>query len=99
MQRFPGVFIFVFGDATGSFYDDGNDATDGTEDYALIWDFEDGIDHIQLHGAIDDYRMDAAPAGLPGGTAIYQVNTLGPDELIAIVGPSLVDLTDDMIFV
>ncbi len=80
-----GADVFVFGDAGGEFYDDGNAGSSGTGDYGLIWDFEAGIDRIQIAGSFNDYRITDASGGLPDGAAIYRDNDGGPDELIGIV--------------
>ena len=79
-----GADTFVFGDASAVFYDDGNAATDGTGDYGLIWDFESGVDQVQLAGIAQDYLLAASSGGLQSGTALYHVNAGGPDELVAV---------------
>lgn len=61
-------------------YDDGDPATAGTGDYALITDFNTSEDKIQLTGQQSDYVLEASPSGLPVGTALYST-----DELIGIV--------------
>ena len=68
------------GGETVNFYDDGDTATAGTEDYALITDFELDIDAISLAGEVSDYSLGASPQG----TGIY-VNDGTSPELIAIV--------------
>ena len=84
--------IFVLGDETQAYYDDGNEA-----DYALITDFDDK-DMIQLNGSAGDYELGTSPTGLPGGTAIF-LTTGGLDELIGIVeSTSDLDLSDDKVF-
>ncbi len=71
---------------TDVFYDDGNRATAGRADYALITDFNANEDVIQLKGQRSDYRLGSPPTGLPAGTAIYRDKPSGePDELIGIV--------------
>ncbi len=73
------------------FYDDGDTATDGTGDYALITDFSisgcclgKGRDTIQLSGSASDYSLGTSPTGLPLGTGIFHSNDATP-ELIGIV--------------
>ncbi|MEB3281746.1 MAG: calcium-binding protein [Lyngbya sp.] len=84
--------IFVLGDESQAYYDDGNEA-----DYALITDFDDQ-DVIQLSGSAGDYELGTSPTGLPGGTAIF-LTTGGFDELIGIVeNTSDLDLSDDKVF-
>jgi hypothetical protein len=93
--------VFVFGDASGAFYDNGDDATAGEEDFGLIWDFESGGDQIQLSGSEDDYELADAPASIASGTGIYLINGGGgPNELIGVVnGASGLSLTgDDFIY-
>ena len=77
---------FVLGTPARVFYDDGNDTSDGTGDYALITDFNPNVDVIQLGWSKDNYILGAVPEGLPEGTAIF-LDKPGdePDELIAIV--------------
>lgn len=55
--------------------------------YALIWDFEVGLDQIQLAGSAADYTLTEAPAGLAaGGTALWLNGQGGAeDELIAVI--------------
>ncbi len=91
-----GADVFVFGDAGGAFYDDGNGATDGVEDYGFIWDFEAGIDQVQLSGSATDYLLTEDHAGLTPGTAIWLVGTGGDaDELIGVInGVTGLDLED-----
>ena len=81
-----GSDTFVLGTPARVFYDDGNDTTDGTSDYALITDFNPNVDVIQLGWSKDNYILGAVPEGLPEGTAIF-LDKPGdePDELIAIV--------------
>ena len=77
------------------FYDDGDTATAGKNDYALISDFDlKEEDKIQLVREISDYSLAASPQGFPNGTAIYLNDGESP-ELIAIVKdvePSTLDL-------
>lgn len=76
------------------FYNDGDVATAGTNDYALISDFGTVEDKIKLVGEISNYSLAASPEGFPSGTAIY-LNDGKTPELIAIVkdiDPSTLDL-------
>ncbi|WP_448563560.1 choice-of-anchor L domain-containing protein [Trichothermofontia sp.] len=68
-----GSDLFVLGDSTQLYY------RDGLNGFALITDFSNLDDRIQLKAGID-YQMTSAPGGLPSGAAIFA----GPD-LIAIV--------------
>lgn len=43
-----GADTFILADSRGAFYNDGIDGTLGTNDYALIQDFQSGVDKLQL---------------------------------------------------
>lgn len=91
--------IFVLGNvqpdsSKAVFYNDGNPATTGIQDYALIADFgfsgdgkELGVDKIQLAGSLGSYSLGSSPSGLPSGTAIFfGEGTAGAvPELVGIV--------------
>lgn len=89
-----GVDKFVLGEAfsykgsqtSRSYYDDLSDTTVGTTDYALITDFNNSQDVIQLAGTAANYTLNPSPSGLPAGTGIY-INKpdAEPDELIGIL--------------
>lgn len=66
---------FILGDASGRFYDDGDNATSGSTDYAFIKDFAAG-DLIQLAGRASDYILGTARVEGITGTAIYARNPL-----------------------
>lgn len=76
---------FHLGNSQRVFYNDGNNSSSGTGDYALIADFKltEG-DVIQLKGAASSYRLGSSPTGLPSGSAIF-LKTSGTDELIGVV--------------
>ncbi|MDX2211779.1 MAG: hypothetical protein SFY66_00695 [Oculatellaceae cyanobacterium bins.114] len=78
-----GANVFVLGNAQSVFYNDGNRATVGLQDYALIKDFNASSDRIQLHGRRSNYHLGAAPQGTPKGIGIFLENGR-TDELIAI---------------
>ncbi len=81
-----GADRFILGNSTSHFYDDGNAATLGAGDYALIADFNLSQDVIQLKGSAANYVLGTSPTGAPAGTAIYLDKPASePDELIAIV--------------
>jgi predicted extracellular nuclease/phosphodiesterase/alkaline phosphatase D-like protein len=91
--------LFVLGDQTGPFYDDGTPGL-GSADLALITDFNPG-DRIQLHGLASDYRL---VGGRHAGVAGVRIDALvaGLPETIGFVhGASLVslNLTDSSRFV
>jgi Ca2+-binding RTX toxin-like protein len=90
-----GKDIFVLGSGSTVYYDDGDVATSGTADYALITDFNPAEDNIQLSGSVSNYRLDNSPIAGINGQALY-VDKPGsePDELIAIFqGSSGLDLS------
>jgi len=75
-----GADIFVLGDDTQAYYNDGVATTDGRSDYALIRDFSKEKDTLQLHGSASDYQLATPPSALPSGTAL-----VFRGELIAII--------------
>ncbi|MEL6855026.1 MAG: matrixin family metalloprotease, partial [Cyanobacteria bacterium J06607_13] len=77
--------VFVLGDRTQAFYNDGRSSTGGFADYALIQDFRRSEgDRILLHGSTNEYSLGTAPSGTASGTAIF-LTSAGQDELIAII--------------
>ncbi len=89
-----GSDLFILGDTTGVYYDDGNQADPGTNDYALIADFIPTEDAIQLSKG-SNYTVGSAPAGLPSGAGIF-LNDGDRMELIAIlqgVNPASLNLS------
>jgi len=81
--------LFVLGDATGRFYDDGTPGL-GSADLALVSDFNAG-DRIQLHGLTTDYRL---ISGRYAGVAGLRIDALSPTpEAIGFVqGATLASL-------
>lgn len=102
-----GADIFVLGDARGVFYNDGSRWFSGTGDRAVILDFEDGVDKIQLAASGGNYFFSSGNVTLSGvtGKAIYwDADGNGSygsrDELIGLVAGSSVTLeSSDFIFV
>ena len=80
-----GADVFVLGDRSEVYYNDGRSNTIGTADYAMIQDFRraDG-DKIQLKGRASNYRIGSAPRGGANARGIF-LQTPGQDELVAIV--------------
>jgi Ca2+-binding RTX toxin-like protein len=81
---------FILSDSLTVFYNDGNNATSGLLDYALITDFNSAQDKIQLEGAANRYVLDSsAIAGITGTSIYLDTNGSGAfnstDELIAVV--------------
>jgi lysophospholipase L1-like esterase len=86
----PGVNTFVLGAWGMSYYDDGLINTQGLTDYAVIKNFEVGLDRVQLFGSPQDYVLGASPVSGISGTGIFIDKDgnggLGSnDELIGIV--------------
>ncbi|MGG6294045.1 pre-peptidase C-terminal domain-containing protein [Leptolyngbya sp. AN02str] len=83
-----GADIFVLGDATRVYYDNGNNAIAGNNDYARISDFQTGLDKIRLRGTAQQYVTGSVTALGFGPTAvgIYLRKAINqPNELIAVV--------------
>ncbi len=86
--------LFVLGNASGVFYDDGNTTTSGFGDYATITDFGDG-DRIQLKGIASDYILSTRTVTGISGVGLFRNNGTGiganaagldaSDELIAVI--------------
>jgi VCBS repeat-containing protein len=84
--------LFRLGDAAGRFYDDLNNTTPGTADFAYIKDFNAG-DRIQLTGKPSDYILGTALFDGVVGKVIYARNPnrlpferpVGNDEWIGFV--------------
>jgi hypothetical protein len=96
--------MFVLGDASGSFYDDGNPKSQGRGDFGWITDFDAG-DRIQLHGSAASYLLGLGSYQGQSGTFIYERNPSRPlssrvsffDEAIGFVngvGPAGLNLSD-----
>ncbi len=74
-----GSDLFVLGDANQAYYNDGQNGTWGTRDFAFIRDFNTSQgDMLQLNGEAGDYRLQSMGSG---GDALFH----GDNELIAIV--------------
>lgn len=90
----------VEGSRSGSepylYYDDGNSQSAGTNDYAVITDFDLNRDSIRLLGNASNYILLTSTGSLPTGTSIYfDKPGSEPDELIGIIkgmSPSLLNL-------
>ncbi|WP_420393952.1 cadherin-like domain-containing protein [Acuticoccus sp.] len=97
-----GADTFVLGDAAGDYYDDGDGALLGEDDFAFVWDFEPGVDRVELAGSEDDYVIADAPSSIAGGdgSAIYRdVPGEQSRELLAVfAGASEDDLRASLVF-
>jgi len=67
------------------FYDDENNTTIGTKDYALITDFNSSQDAIQLAGTAANYILGSSPSVPTGASIFLDKPNAEPDELIGIV--------------
>ncbi len=69
--------LFVLGDATGVFYDDGNARSQGRSDFGVITDFG-ADDRIQLHGSASIYLLGNGSYQGRSGVFIYARNLERP---------------------
>ena len=76
------------------FYDSGSNGL-GTNDYALITDFETGEDNLELVGSFSDYIFAVSPTGLPSGVGVYS-GQKSSSELIAILEDISVSSIEDI---
>ena len=82
-----GSDIFILGNATNIFYDDGNPLNMGKTDYARIKDYNQAQDIIKLTNG-KSYYLGVSPGGIVSGTSIFIDNDgigglTSKDELIA----------------
>ena len=86
---------FVLGDETRVYYEDGEPLTAGESDFALITDFDEGQDFIQLKGAADVYRLDffTSELGTTDAALIYDPGVIARGELIATLQDVSTDLS------
>ena len=77
--------LFVLGNATHPFYDDGDATTTGETDLATITDFEVSEDSLQLFGEAKDYSLDlfATDTGTINADLLYDSGATARRELIA----------------
>jgi subtilisin family serine protease len=79
--------VFWLADANGVYYDDGDALTTGESDYALIKDFNQTQDLIQLQGSADLYSLDffTSTEGSFNAALIYDTGTTARGETIGIL--------------
>ena len=83
--------MFALGNSIAAFYNDGDLASNGMDNYALIEDFDVTEDIIELFGGQEiSYYLEASPMGTPAGMAIYidddaTVGTSDTDEMIGLI--------------
>ena len=93
--------VFILGTSNQVFYDDGQQSSPGTEDYASITDFTLNQDVILLAKGFN-YRLGSSPIADLSGTGIFVDNPSGEDELIGVVHdlePQSLDLNNSSQFV
>ncbi|MEH2265403.1 calcium-binding protein, partial [Nostoc sp.] len=82
--------LYILGNSSAVFYNDGNNTNAGLNDYARLRGFNTSQDKIQLQGLASSYLLGSSPINGISGTAIY-LDTNGnaifnsTDELIGIV--------------
>jgi Ca2+-binding RTX toxin-like protein len=80
------IDTFGLGDGTGAFY-----AAAGDGDYAVITNFEAGLDQLQLHGSAADYQQ-----SVQNGNVLLSYNN---DLVAQLNGVAALDFTNDVVFV
>jgi hypothetical protein len=76
--------MFELGWSGGCFYNDGSITSTGTTDYALITDFQVGVDSLQLDGAVSNYYIGASGIkGVTGSGLWFEQGA--KDELVAVI--------------
>ena len=80
-----GSNTFVLGEGDDVFYDSGISDNLGTNDYALITDFQLGQDSLELAGSRSDYSFGLTSDDLLAGLAVYHQPGTGDRELIAVL--------------
>jgi trimeric autotransporter adhesin len=101
-----GADLFVLGNASERYYDDGRSDTSGRGDYAYLTDFSPRLgDKLQLKGAANQYFLGSNPLSEGSGQGIYfdsdDSRSLGRhDELIAVVATDrVINFASDAQFV
>ena len=92
-----GADRFVLGDSRGVFYDDRSATNPGKSDYALIQDFANGVDKIQLLAG--NYFTTMAGANTliywdANSNGLFETLPSGSDELIAVISNSTISSSD-----
>jgi len=84
--------IFALGDATGTYYNDGLPAVQGTTDMAWITDFSVG-DKILLHGSAADYQLSSVRySGFRGVQINALLNGSSPEAIGFVQSATLANL-------
>ena len=95
---------FVIGQKNNVFYNDGNPDAEGTGDYALITDYQLGIDRLDVAGSENNYSFDLSSGDLPDGLAVYHQPDERSRELIAVLegdfsSTNLEDISEEVTFI
>ncbi|MBD1869928.1 pre-peptidase C-terminal domain-containing protein [Cyanobacteria bacterium FACHB-471] len=82
-----GSDTFVLGDSGSIYYNDGDPASGGDNDYALITDFDLNQDVIQLSGSADFYSLDffTSSLGTIDAAIIYDPGVEARGELVSVI--------------
>ena len=96
-----GADIFILADSRGAFYNDGIDRTLGTNDYALIKDFQSGVDKLQLLAG--NYFTTRVGSSLNiywdrNVNGRFETSLSSSDELVAVLQNSTIT-SGDVIFI
>jgi Ca2+-binding RTX toxin-like protein len=89
--------MFVLGDRTHVFYDDQDPLSSGEGDFALITDFRNAEDHIELSGESDLYRLDffEPSDGVFNAALIYDTDEARGDLIAVLQNVSVnLEITD-----
>jgi Ca2+-binding RTX toxin-like protein len=79
-----GVDWFRLGNAAGTFYNDGQATLEGKSDYAMITDFQAGVDRLILAGMASNYSVRNSGTQKAPRCEIFKENG-NTDELVAIL--------------
>ncbi|MFM7393454.1 MAG: hypothetical protein ACKO22_03610, partial [Cyanobium sp.] len=77
--------LFVLGDSNSIYYTDGNSARQGTNDLAIISDFNLG-DRIQLKGRAGDYRLTSGSIAGTSGMLLHWRAGAGAGNVDEVIG-------------
>jgi hypothetical protein len=81
-----GVDWFRLGNAAGTFYNDGQATLEGRSDYALITDFQAGVDRLILAGMASNYSVRNSSTPNAHGCEIFKENGKDPN-IIKVTKP------------
>lgn len=87
-----GADLFSLGDATASFYIAATGTVEGLTDFAVITDFAQQADRLQLHGRADQYSVGVSPFANSDAAAIYLNRSTGRDLVAVLQGLTATEL-------